>query len=274
LEDPVRITPPGNPNPDGPFRASGTYLGEAFTGKTHNMCTWHTKDGVVLLVAFDPDTGTAKSMPNTVVVEVESWREFTEDVMPYVRARELDKLLRDKAKLDAKVDTLSIDTISIGSKRCFNEILGTREQSDRKDFGLLLNRLTSATMECMDTTRQYQEGQVTYNVLFGSHLVSPVAESAKIRVTPAIHGQFKDILPTLGGFSFICKQFTKDGPIKNGVPTKERGFYIHTVPPSDAYICGDRIGGEGKVYKALAPTTGGTYHELMDAWGVPTEKWQ
>ena len=83
----MRIHTPGNPNPSGPFRVSGTYLGEAFTGKTHNICTWHTKDGVVLLVAFDPDTGTAKSMPNVVTVEVESWREFEVDIMPYVRAR-------------------------------------------------------------------------------------------------------------------------------------------------------------------------------------------
>ena len=271
----MRIHAPGSAATDqGPFRTSGTYLGEAFSGKTHNICTWHSKDGVVLLVAMDPDTGTARSMPNVVVVEIESWTEFEMDVMPYVRARELEKLLADKAGIkDAKVDTLGIDTISVGATRCFNEILGDREQSDRKDFGLLLNKLTAACMSCVDITRQYQEGQRTYNAIFGSHLVSPVAESARARFTAAIPGQFKDVLPRLGGFAFICKQAVKAGPIVNGVPTKERSFYVHTAPPNDMYTCGDRIGGEGKLYKKLDPTTGGTYHELLAAWGVPPEKW-
>ena len=270
----MRIHTPGNTNPNAPFRVSGTYLGEAFSGKTHALCTWHTKEGVVVLIAFDPDTGTARSMPNVVTIEVESWREFETDVMPYVRARELAKLLKDKAGLDAKVDTLAIDTISVGATRCFNEILGNREQSDRKDFGLLLNKLTAATMSCADITRQYQEDQATYHVMFGSHLLSPAAEAAKIRFTPAIPGQFKDILPRLGGFAFICKQSTKPGPIRDGISSQIRSFYVHTVPPSDMYVCGDRIGGEGKVYKGLAPTTGGTYPELMAAWGVPPEQWQ
>jgi hypothetical protein len=272
----LRIHTPQSNTEGGILKVSGTYMGEAFSGKTHNICTWHTKDGVVLLVAFDPDTGTARSMPNVVTIEVESWREFEMDVMPYVRARELEKLLADKADMkDVKVDTLGIDTISVGATRCFNEILGTREQSDRKDFGLLLNKLTSTSMSCVDLTRQYQEGQTSYNVMFGCHLVSPAAEAARLRFSPAIPGQFKDILPRLGGFAFICKQTVRAGPIgADGTATKERNFYVHTVPPSDAYTCGDRIGGEGKRYKALEPTTGGTYSELMTAWGVPPEEWQ
>jgi hypothetical protein len=273
----MRIHPPNSEKeqPKGRFRASGIYLGEAFSGKTHNLCTWHSKDGVVLVVAFDPDTGTARSMPNTVVIEVESWREFEMDVMPYVRARELEKLLSEKAGIDAEVDSLAIDTMSVASTRCFNEILGDREQSDRKDFGLLLNKLTGTTMQCIDATREYQEGQRTYNVLFGCHLVSPVAEAARLRFTPAIPGQFKDIFPRLGGFAFICKQSTKSAGIgADGVAKKERSFYVHTVPPSDAYICGDRIGGEGKLYKPLDPTTDGTYPKLMEAWGVSPERWE
>lgn len=271
----MRIHTPNASGEAGPLRVSGTYLGEAFTGKTHNICTWHTNDGVVLLVAFDPDTGTARSMPNVVTVEVESWREFELDVLPYVRARELEKLLKDKAGMsDVKVDTLGIDTISVGATRCFNEILGTREQSDRKDFGLLLNKLTAACMSCVDMTRQYSEDQRSYHVMFGCHLVSPVAEAARLRYSPAIPGQFKDVLPRLGGFAFICKQSVVAGPIKNGQATKERKFYVHTTPPSDAYTCGDRIGGEGKRFKELEPTTGGTYPELMTAWGVPREQWE
>lgn len=270
----MRIHKPGA-DPDGKLRVAGTYLGEAFSGKTHNLCTWHTKDGVVLLVAFDPDTGTARSMPNVVTIEVESWREFEVDVMPYVRARELSKLLKDKAGMEGvQVDTLAIDTISVGATRCFNEIIGDRP-SDRKDFGLLLNKLTSTCMSCVDLTREYQDDQESYHVMFGCHLVSPVAEAARLRFTPAIPGQFKDILPRLGGFAFICKQTVKSGPIgPDGTASRERSFHVNTVPPSDAYTCGDRIGGEGKVYQKLAPTTGGTYSELMTAWGVPPEQWQ
>lgn len=270
----MRIHAPGTPDPKAPFKVSGTYLGEAFSGKTHNICTWRRPNRAVVLVAFDPDTGTARSMPGVVTIEVESWREFEVDIMPYVRARELEKLLKDKANIDAEVDTLGIDTISVGATRCFNEILGTRAESSRQDFGLLLNKLTAATMQCVDTTRQYQEGQRVYNVLFGCHLVSPTAEAARVRFSPAIPGQFKDILPRLGGFAFICKQSVKAGPIQGGVPTQVRTFYVHTTPPSDAYTCGDRIGGEGKLYRQLAPTTGGTYSELMQAWGVPPEQWQ
>ena len=271
----MKIHAPNSPaTTTGIFRTSGTYLGEAFGGKTHNICTWHTKDGVVVLIAFDPDTGTAKSMPNTVVIEVESWREFEMDILPYVRQRELEKLLKDKANIDAKVDTLGVDTISMGSTRCFNEILNGRD-ADRKDWGLLLNKLTAAVMACVDTTRQYQDDQRTYNAIFGCHLTSPAAESARNRFTPAIGGQFKDVLPRLGGFAFVCKQVTKAGPIVGGVPTQVRSFVAHTVPPDEKYVCGDRLGGEGKAYKQLPLLLENpTYTTLMQAWGVPEERWK
>lgn len=270
----MRVYRSGDPT-DQPSRISGTYFGEAFGGKTHNLCTWHTKEGIVVVVAFDPDTGTARSMPNTVVVEVESWKEFDMDVLPYVRARELEKFVKEKVGIDARVDTFGIDTISVGATRCFNEILGVREKSERSDFGLLLNRLTSSTMQCMDITRQYHPDQRVYNCIFTSHLVSPSAESAKVRHHPAIPGQFKDILPRLGGFAFICKQRTtqviaKEGPQK-GQSLPSRDFYVNTCPPDDSYVCGDRIGGEGKLGRTLPPTILGTYPALMAAWGLDPE---
>lgn len=251
-----------------PSKLSGSYMGEAFTGKTHNLCTWHTKDGIVLLVAFDPDTGTARSMPNVIVVEVESWKEFEVDVMPYVRARELTKLVKDKAGLDAKVDTLALDTISVGASRCQTEIQGTKPQMTQQDWGLLLNRLTSAAMQCIDTTREYTPGQPTYHCLFSSHLKTETSEGGGVvAYRPAISGQFKDIFPRLGGFSFICRQSITQ-TLVGGKPVPARAFYVHTCPPTDLYICGDRIGGEGKLYNPLALTMSGTYSALMESWGM------
>ena len=266
----MRIYKGGDPT-ETPTRISGSYMGEAFTGKTHNLCTWHTKDGVVLLVAFDPDTGCARSMPNTVVLEVESWKEFEQDVMPYVRARELAKLIKDKAGIDAKVDTLAIDTISIAATRCQTEIQGTKNQMTQQDWGLLLNRMTATTMQCIDITRQYQEGQPTYHCLFSSHLKTETSDGGGVvGYRPAVAGQFKDIFPRLGGFSFVCKQSITQG-LKDGKAVQTRTFYVHTCPPSEMYICGDRIGGEGKLYKPLAPTMLGTYPALMEAWGMDPE---
>lgn len=261
----------GNDPTARPSKLSGSYMGEAFTGKTHNLCTWHTKEGVILLIAFDPDTGTARSMPNTVVVEVESFKEFETDVMPYVRARELDKLIKDKAGIEARVDTLALDTISVAATRCQTEIQGIKPQMTQQDWGLLLNRLTSTTMQCIDITREYTPGQRTYHCLFASHLKTETSEGGGVvGYRPAVSGQFKDIFPRLGGFSFICRQSITQGLV-SGKPQQSRTFYVHTCPPTDMYICGDRIGGEGKLYKPLAPTMSGTYPALMEAWGMDPE---
>lgn len=266
----MRIYKSGDPQP-GPFRISGSYMGEAFTGKTHNLATWHTKDGVCLVIAFDPDTGTARSMPNTVVLELESFAEFEKDVMPYVRARELEKLLKVKAGIDAKVDTLGLDTMSVAATRCQVEIQGTRPQMTQQDWGLLLNKLTATAMQCIDITRQYQEGQATYHCIFTTHLKTETSDGGGVvGYRPAISGQFKDIFPRLGGFSFVCRQATKTSIVK-GEATQTRTFYVHTCPPSDLYICGDRIGGEGKLYRPLAATMSGTYPALMEAWGMDPE---
>ena len=266
----MRIYRSNDPN-SSPTKMSGSYMGEAFTAKTHNLCTWHTKEGVALVVAFDPDTGTARSMPNTVVLEVESWKEFEVDVMPFVRARELEKLIKQKANIDAQVDSIALDTISVGASRCQTEIQGTKPQMSQQDWSLLLNRLTAATMQCIDVTRQYQEGQRTYHCLFGTHLRTETSEGGGVvGYRPAIAGQFKDTLPRLGGFSFVCRQSITQALVA-GKPAQTRTFYVHTCPPSDLYICGDRIGGEGKLCKALPPTIVGTYPSLMEAWGLDPE---
>lgn len=268
----MRVYKSGTEAPAGPFRVSGNYQGEAFTGKTHDLCTW--PDWV--MIAFDPDTGTARSMGGGVVIEVESWMEFEKDVLPYVRARELHKLVKAKLGMEVPVQTLGLDTYSVAAQRLVREINpDPNKQTTMQQWGRLLSTLTDVTMQMIDTTRQYQEDQRTYNVIINAHLTFVGGGEDGNKVVgwrPAIPGQFRDILPRLGGFTFICKQeVTQTLSRQSGKPEAVRTFKVHTAPPSDLYLAGDRIGGAGKLYKPLPPVMGGTYPELMVAWGLDPE---
>ncbi len=250
-------------------RLSGLYMGDALTGKSHCLGTWPNP----LVVAFDPDTQTIRNMPGVYVIEVGSWAEFENHIMPYVRNRGLGRLVMDmwegpgKPTEEPLIETLGVDTISIGSMKLAEELQGAKKRLDIQDFGAFLNKLVATTMQCVETTKESFPGQATYNVIFTAHL-NPVNDDTGtlIAVRPAVMGQFKEILPRLFGFSFIC-QHGIENVLSAGKAMSVERFTVRTVPKSDQYVCGDRIGGKGP-YRRLPPVTGGTYPELMEAWGI------
>lgn len=234
-------------------------MGDALTGKTHCMCSWPD----TVLIAFDPDTQTARKLPGVTIVEVGSWDEFESKVLPHINNRTMADLV------DRPVSTIAVDTISVGSMRLAAEIQGTKERMTIGDFGLLLNKLTAVTMQIVDATRQHTDSQPTYHTLFSTHLSPETDPEGNVRgIRPAIMGQFKQLLPRLTGFAFLCevRKEVKSGKAPGQMTTSVvRG--VHTIPPDTRYICGDRIGGSS-IYRELPAFTGGNYQDLMDAWGM------
>lgn len=257
-----------NPTASEPGRISGLYLGEAFSGKTHNACTWPSP----LVCSFDPDNMTARMMPGVWVLELESWSEFEGVVMPYVRNRALGKLVCErvpemKDKEPPLIETLVVDTISVGATKLAQEMQGTRDKLAIQDYGTILNKLTATTLQCTDTTKARKPGEATYNVIFTSHLTTETDDNgAVIAVRPAIVGQFKGMIARMFGFCFLCEQLVSTS-IVNGQAIKVEKRHVYTVPKSNAYVAGDKLGGKPP-FKKLPITVGGTYPELVEAWGI------
>jgi hypothetical protein len=262
----VKIINTSDPAP--PSKVSGLYMGEAYTGKTYNICTWPNP----LIVSFDPHINTARKFKGVQVIEFTSWSEFDRDLLPHIKNRTLSKLV------GSKVDTLAIDTLSVGAQRCSEEIRGASEKMTSPMYGRLLSKLATAVMTCTDATTD-RPGSESYNFLVTSHLKTITkgdgADQRVIGVRPAIDGQFRDLLPRLLSFAFVCatRQRVVTAPNQPGRTITE--YFVHTASPEgNLYICGDRIGGEGTAYNTLPPTVGGTYQELTAAWGMEVEQVQ
>lgn len=247
-------------------KLTGLYQGEAMSGKTHNLCTWPSP----VIVCFDPDTQTARKMDGVTIIEVESFKEFEQKVVPHVKNRTLHELVNHP------VETFGVDSISIASMYLAMEIQGSKERLAIQDFGTLLNKLTSVTMECTEAAR-FVEGKDSYHIIFTTHLQTIVGkDGGGIEcVRPAIMGQFKDLLPRLFGFAFICEAGA-EVTTSPGKPAVSRpSWQVRTFPPKTRigevpfYICGDRVG--GTTYNTLPTTTDGTYPELLKAWGMKEE---
>lgn len=252
-----------DPSANTPGRISGLYLGEAFSGKTHNLCTWPN----VLVCSFDPDNMTARSMPGVWVLELESWKEFHDVVLPYVRARSLGKLVKERAGLaeEPLIETLGVDTISVGATKLIQETQGEGSMDQRK-WGLVLNELTATTIQCTDTTKKLGD-KPTYNVIFNSHLSTETDDQgAVLAVRPAIGGAFKNMIARLFGFAFYCEQRVTTSIVK-GVSTQVEEHIVRTVPKNATHVGGDKLGGKPP-FKKLPLVCGGTYPELCEAWGI------
>ena len=252
--------------PQNRTKLSGIYMGDAMSGKSHCAATWPNP----LVLCFDPDTSTVRSMPGVWVVELATWSELETAVMPYVRNRALGKFVAERmgSPTEPPIDTIVVDTISIGATRLVQELQGTKDRLTQADYGLLLNKLTATTMQLIETTKEsaLNKDLPTYNVILTTHLRTVTNDQGAIEgIRPAIPGQFQDMLPRLGGFAFLCEHGVATSFV-NGKSTEIESFHVRTVPPNNRYICGDRIGGKNGL-KRLPTKVGGTYQELCEAWG-------
>lgn len=238
-------------------RLSGLYLGHALTGKTEYLCSWPEP----ALVSFDPDVSTARKHKGVTIIEVSSWQDFEASVLPHIKARTLSTLCGGRP-----IQTVAIDTISVAAMRLSQHIQGRRDKLAIQDYGLLLTKLMDMVLACVGTTQE-ELGKPAYHSLFAAHLTDVTDDSGTLRgVRPAIVGQFKDLLPRLLGFTFLCER-VMESVTEPGKPARmESRFQVRTVPPDRFHVCGDRIGG-GR-YKVLPPITSGYYTDLIRAWGM------
>ena len=251
-------------------RISGLYLGDTHTAKSYYLSTWPHP----LVVAFDPDTLTLRKMPGVYILEVDSWSEFEQAVLPFVQKRALGRLVQDRLSLDTEplIETLGIDTISIASERLAQHLQGSKDRLTQADFGTFLNKLMQVTLSCVELTRETVPGEPTYHCIFTSHMGIYGDEGEPQVVRPAIKGQFRELLPRLFGFSFLCEHGQRPGPPpRPGAPPSVEEFWqVRTSPPDRRFAFGDRIGGGGK-YPRLPAVTDGTYAGLMRAWAIDPE---
>jgi hypothetical protein len=256
LEDFVQIIK----NTEGkPSRISGLYQGDAFTGKTEAVCSWPD----VLVVNFDPDSQTAqrnlKSNGGNVVgvVELSNWSDYVNKIEPHVKDRSLHELVGEP------VQTIAIDTISLAAQRLSDEIQGSRDKLRIQDYLLLATKLTSATITLTDATKD-SLGKPAYHVLFTSHMQTDQDDDGVITgYRPAIPGKFRNLLPRLMGFAFICENML-ESVREEGKPASSRAVWrVRTVPPTKLHMCGDRI---ARKDKRLPAVCSGLYPDLMKAW--------
>jgi hypothetical protein len=243
-----------------PSKISGLYQGDAFTGKSEYACSWPN----VVVLNFDPDSQTAqkhlKARGGNVVgiIELDSWNEFSNKVQPHIKSRSLEELV------GGEVETVVVDTMSIAAQRLADEIQGNKDKLRIQDFGLLLQKLTEATTMLSDTCKP-TDSHPGYNVIITTHLKTVTDDAGNTEsIRPAIMGQFRDLLPRLLGFAFLCE--TKlNSVLVSGQPAKQEAeWYVRTVPPNSKYICGDRI---AAAEKPLPATCSGRYLDLMKLWG-------
>jgi len=237
-------------------RFSGLYQGGAFTGKTHAMCSWPK----VALITFDPDDQTAEKMEDVTIVRVDSWGEFASDILPHVMNRSMDELCKKP------IETIAIDTISIASSKLREEMRGRGGEMRVQDWGTFKDKLTEAAYLLTESTKP-TDTHAGYHILFATHLKEVTGDDGIVLAwRPAIDGQFRELLPRLVSFCFLCEA-TTETIREAGQPGEQRAVYkVRTVPPNKLYICGDRVGGGTR--KVLPPTTSGLYHDLMAAWGI------
>jgi hypothetical protein len=243
-------------------KISGLYLGDAYTGKSHNLATWP----VGLVVCFDPHADTILKFPGWSVAMVETWGEFERDILPHIKNRTVSKLT------GRPVGTVGVDSMSLGASRLATEVQGRKERLTKPDFGIILSKLSTAVMDMTDSCTP-KEGKESYHTIFTSHLktVSTGEGEAQriVGIRPAIVGEFANLFPRLTSFTFICGSRVKQDRQPNQPPTESREYFVHTAPPPPdpkLYVCGNRVGD-----RSLPPTLGGTYPELTAAWGIPNE---
>jgi hypothetical protein len=243
-----------------PSKISGLYQGDAFTGKTAYICSWPD----VLILSFDPDSQTAqknlKARGGNVaaIIELDSWNEFANKVQPHIKSRSLHELA------GSHVGTVALDTMSIASQRLADEIQGTRDKLRIQDYGLLLSKLIEATTMLSDTTKP-TETHPGYHVLMTTHMKAVTNEEGNTEaIRPAIVGQFRDLLPRLLGFAFLCEKRIVTQTVSGQKPTQKAEWFVRTVPPNNKYIVGDRMADEEK---PLPVECSGRYKDLMKMWG-------
>ncbi len=258
-------------------KGSVLYFGREGTGKTHNACSW--PNPVVICLAHNPETllkfkdvrvifpGRTEANPEpTISQKLYAWR-F--NILPAIKNRKMTSLC---GKL---IETVVVDDITQLALSYKMKLMGAGKEAipktvtkmDFDSWNLYLMWLQSDISVLTGATTPDLNGErEAYNIVCTVHERDTLDDnSAVIKITPAVDGQFKDILPSMFGtvlVTDVAKLKDKDGK------TVGQSYFVWTIAPDRYRRPRDGMGG-GK-FGTLPPQCPGTFPELAKLWGLPS----
>jgi hypothetical protein len=233
------------------IKKSILYKGPPGTGKTHNILSW---PGKTVLVYFDTNLSTPA--PYVKSGKVELWRpdnldQLQKEILPAIRFREVGH----------DVENIGGDTLSSLASKVFHWLEG--EKGANKYTWGRLKQVLDDVCWTMNSATFYKKGEASYNCLCATHVTDvKEGQGENIRVVksnqPAIDGGFRDRLE--GFFDNVLMTNTKPvtETVDGMITVTGQRFFCYAVAPTSKDTCKSQ---------GLPPVVGGTYQELMAAWG-------
>lgn len=272
------------------MRRTVLYQGGPGSGKSHCSLTWPKP----LVIYCEENTATLEKFTHLEegrVVFPSDWGDtftsFRNNVVPLIKNRQAHLMLSeydDDGALVKEADPGSVETIVIDA---VSSLLFDLEREVVQPYAggkiphsttgpKFLYQAEEVMRDIVGAAKPYAD-KPCYNIICTTHLKDVTDESGNlVKISPAIYGQMKDLLTRWFDTKLLCEAVKKSGgdvDKPEGGKTKEKVpiRYVYTVSPNNYYSVGDGVGGEGGPYKELEYITGGTYQDLMKAWGVSTE---
>ncbi len=242
-----------------PSKLSVLYVGAPKSGKTHCTCTWPKP----LVLYWDKNLATIKKFPGVEYVQLDSWKEFKQEVVPLIQNREWPNSSGELVPFP--YSTLVLDSASTLFETLLREL-----QKIYKGFDLwnMVYAEFLGTMRVLVrlATPDNSPTSPTANVVVACHTRDRENEAGNIvKITPDLAGQSKDAFPRLFDTILLCSRTTSGA--SNELKTES---HVYTVNPNSRFdFVGDGVGGGKNM--VLPPKTGGTYPELCKAWGLEKE---
>ena len=219
-------------------KGSVLYFGREKSGKSFAAASW--PNPVVVCFALNPETlfkfpdlkiifpGRTEANPSpTISQKLDAWR-F--NILPAIKNRKMSELC------DKPIETVVVDDLTQLALNYKMKLMGCGKEAIPKtvtkmDFdawNLYLMWLQSDITVLTDATKPDLNGErESYNIICTVHERDTTDDSgAVIKISPAVDGQFKDILPSMFGTVF-CTDVEKQKD-KNG-KTIGQTYFVRTV---------------------------------------------
>lgn len=244
------------------------YVGPAQSGKTHCIASW--PDPLYLY----PDTNLATIDKFKVpYVAVPDWETFDKHLMPALRRRtwfEENKETNEVVSVPLAYRTVCIDTISALGDLLLEHITQKEGLKERNIWDAMAIRFMRTIRDLVSLTGPTDKHPGCH-VVVGGHLRDKQNDSGNVIGTALdIAGRSGTQTPKHFDTNLLCRAKLTPSPGQEPLTADQREYFIYTGNPSHLIdFLGDRVGGAGT--PTLPPKMGGTYPELMAAWGFPKE---
>ena len=228
------------------------------SGKTHCFGTWPDP----FCLYWDKNLATIRKFPGVTVVPMSDWQVFETYGIPALRKR--CWFAEEDGEIVLKpltCGTFGVDSISTMFDLLFAHLANSLSGFDL--WAAMLSKSMYAMRAIVDLATP-KPGLPHCHVVLTCHTRGRENSAGNlVKVTLNIDGQAKDKIPALFDSVFLARrENTKD---ERGNTTLNS--FIYTVNPNKHFsFIGDGVG-DGK-FATLPAKTGGTYQELMTAWGV------